>query len=402
MTGTLHVVGAGLAGLACAVAATRAGRHVVLHESAGHAGGRCRSFEDDSTGRLIDNGTHLLLGVNQTALAYAGAIGGLASMSCRAPRFPFADLTDARRWVLTPAGLMSRPWDLIRALGFPALRSDETVAGRLGKSPRFHDVWEPLCVAALNTAAEESSAPMFARLLRATLAGGAKALRPWLFTKGLSAALVEPALHTLASQGAELRFHHRLTGVAEDRLSFDGGDVTLGPADRAVLALPPWRLERVMANVPSMPTRAIVNAHFRLDEMPALPGGLPYLGTTGGHSQWLSVRDDVVSVTVSAADRLAARSADDIAAILWREIAPLLGPANAALPAHRIVKERRATLAHTPAAISRRWPATTGWPKIHLAGDWLAGPWPCTIEAAVASGLSAARLATDRSDLAFT
>jgi hypothetical protein len=402
MTARLHVVGAGLAGLACAVAAARTGLHIVLHEAAGHAGGRCRSFRDDATDRIIDNGTHLLLGVNQCALRYATAIGGLAAMSCRDPRFPFTDLTTGQRWELTPARLMTRPFDLARAIGLPWVGKNETVGDRLGASPRFHGIWEPLCVAALNTAADQSSARMFARLLRATLAGGAKALKPWLFPQGLSAALVDPALRWLTAGGAEIRFHHRLSGVAGDRLSFEDGTIRLGPDDHAVLALPPWRLERLMADVPRLSTRAIVNAHFRLDRPATLPGGQPFLGTTGGNSQWLSLRNDVLSVTVSAADQLADRSADEVAATLWAEIAPLVGSAAAPLPRHRIVKERRATLAHTPDEITRRWPATTPWPNIHLAGDWLDGPWPCTIEAAVASGLKAARLATGSPRLAFT
>ena len=43
MPGTVHVVGAGLAGLAAAVRLLARGAHVVQHEAAGQAGGRGRS-----------------------------------------------------------------------------------------------------------------------------------------------------------------------------------------------------------------------------------------------------------------------------------------------------------------------------------------------------------------------
>jgi hypothetical protein len=405
-TGTVHVVGAGLAGLAAAVAAARAGARVVLHEAAGHAGGRCRSFRDDTIGRVIDNGTHLVLGVNRLTLAFARGIGGVEAMSCGTPEFPFLDMASGRQWTMSPLRLAARPLELLRAAGLPWTGEDETVAIRLGAARSYHMLWEPLCVAALNTAADEASARLFAQLLRAALRGGRQALAPWIFPMGLSAALVAPALATLAAHGAELRFRHRLLGTRPGGLDFDDGALPLSPADRVVLALPPWALAEVAGGVPALSTRAIVNAHFRLDQPATLPGGRPYLGLTGGVAQWLSLRDDVLSVTVSAADRLAAEPAYAVGALLWREVAAVIGHPDMKQPATRIMKERRATLLHSPAEVRLRpgpqaGPLHAVLPNTVLAGDWLASSWPCTIEAAISSGLAAARLALDRPQLAF-
>ncbi len=65
--GTVHVVGAGLAGLSAAVALAEAGTRVVLHEAAKQAGGRCRSYYDPALGLTLDNGNHLLLSGNADA-----------------------------------------------------------------------------------------------------------------------------------------------------------------------------------------------------------------------------------------------------------------------------------------------------------------------------------------------
>lgn len=73
--GRVHVVGAGLAGLSCAVRLARRGIAVTLHEAAAQAGGRCRSWHDETLDRWIDNGNHLLLSGNQAALSYLAAIG---------------------------------------------------------------------------------------------------------------------------------------------------------------------------------------------------------------------------------------------------------------------------------------------------------------------------------------
>ena len=64
---TVHIIGAGLAGLAAAVRLAGGPRDVVLHEAARHAGGRCRSYFDPALGITIDNGNHLLLSGNSDA-----------------------------------------------------------------------------------------------------------------------------------------------------------------------------------------------------------------------------------------------------------------------------------------------------------------------------------------------
>ncbi|HLJ22033.1 MAG TPA: NAD(P)-binding protein, partial [Stellaceae bacterium] len=76
----VHVVGAGLAGLAAALRLADARRAVVLHEASGHAGGRCRSYLDATLGCRIDNGNHLLITGNTAAMAYLDAIGARGTL----------------------------------------------------------------------------------------------------------------------------------------------------------------------------------------------------------------------------------------------------------------------------------------------------------------------------------
>ncbi len=402
MTGTLHIVGAGLAGLAAAVAAAKSGSRVVVHEAAGHAGGRCRSFMDEKLDRVIDNGSHLVLGANRTTLAYAQATGGIEAMVAVDPCFPFVDLATGARWTVSPKRLPAGIGEILSALGLPWTWANETVASRLGRSRSFTRLWQPMCEAIMNTAPEDASARMFAWTMRKALLGGAAALTPWTFPLGLSAALVAPALATLGSFGAEVHFRRRLLAATPDSLTFDTAEIRLTPNDRVILALPPWALFAVLPGVwPEMPTRPIVNAHFRLDRPPVLPDKSHFLGLVNAAGHWLFLRGDVLSVTVSAADALAGRSNDDIAALLWDEAARAIGLPHAPLPPVRIMKERRATLAHDEATIARRPGPKTDFPTLFLAGDWIESPWPCTIEAAISSGLAAARLATGRPTLAF-
>ena len=107
---TVHVIGAGMAGLSCAVELVKARQRVVLWEAAAQAGGRCRSFHDATLDRTIDNGNHLILGANPAVFAYLETIGardGLVGQARAA--FPFVDLRTGERWTVRPnAGPL--PW----------------------------------------------------------------------------------------------------------------------------------------------------------------------------------------------------------------------------------------------------------------------------------------------------
>lgn len=399
---TLHVVGAGLAGLAAGIAAAKAGHKVVLHEAAGHAGGRCRSFLDERLGRVIDNGSHLVLGANRVTLAYARATGGIEAMAAAPPVFPFLDLATGKTWTVSPNRPPAGIGEILKALGLPWTGKTETVAGRLGTTPSFTRLWQPLCEAIMNTAPEDASARMFAWTMRKALLGGSQALVPWFFPAGLSAALVAPALATLSLFGAETHFRRRLKAVEDRALVFDDAEVPLSPSDRVVLALPPWAAAAVLpGQVPELATRPIVNAHFRCAQPVELPRGGHFLGLVNASGHWLFVRGDVISVTVSAAGPLVDLDNDAIAGRLWGEIRRALGMPPIPPPPFRIMKEKRATLAHDNHTVGVRPGPRTSRPDIFLAGDWIESPWPCTIEAAISSGLSAARLALGRPGLTF-
>lgn len=408
----VHIIGAGLAGLAAAVRLADTNVRIRLYEAAPRAGGRCRSYHDPQLDSVIDNGNHLLMSGNHAVLAYLDAVG--ASDRLIGPSraaYPFLDVETGARWTLQPSrGRIpwwlfdarrrvpgTTPHSYLSALKLLQARPGDTVADLIPPgSQLYRNFWEPLTVAALNTTPENAAAILMRPVLLETFLKGADACRPLIARDSLADTLVDPAVAHLTSRGAEVRFGARVRGLslANDRVArieTDDGPVSLDGDDFVVVAAPAWVAETF---VPSLivppPGEAIVNVHYRLPYPLVTPGDVNITGVIGGLAQWVFVRGDIASVTISAAGTVTDEPAEIIASRCWKDVARVLGDPAMAEPPARVIKEKRATFAQTPAAIARRPGAQSRYANLLLAGDWTATGLPATIEGAVRSGFSAA------------
>ncbi|MBI1207007.1 MAG: NAD(P)-binding protein [Azospirillum sp.] len=409
---TVHIIGTGVAGLACAVRLVGRGCRIALWEAAPGAGGRCRSFFDASLGRRIDNGNHLLLSANRAVLSYLDEIGA-ADTLIRPDRaaFPFVDLASGAHWTVRPNDGPLPWWVLVPSRRIPGTRAADYLSGlRLflaradatvgqcfpATDPLFRSFWEPLTLAALNLEPAAAAAAPLRAVIAETFARGGAWCRPMIARDGLSDSLVEPALRRLAAAGVVPAFGHRLRGLRFDDgrvagLDFGEHRVALEPEDRVVLAVPAAVARPLLpgVTVPDDGT-AIVNAHFRLAQPIPPPDGIPFVGLIGGAAHWVFLRGDLASVTVSGAGALADQAAPALATLLWHDVARAFNRDTTVLPPYRIIKERRATFVQTPENLRRRPGVSTRWRNLFLAGDWTATGLPATIEGAVRSGHSAA------------
>lgn len=409
MARTVHIIGAGIAGLAAAVRLAPSQATVIVHEATVYPGGRCRSFFDRTIGMTIDNGNHLVLSGNHAVRSYAEAIGSAAGLvGSPAADFPFVDLASNERWTLricdglpwwifdkqrrvpgTRLGDYLRLWRLLR------VRADAPVGQVIDCSgPLYERMVHPLLLAALNLEPREGSAALASAVVRETLAAGGQACRPLIAREGLGPVLIEPAIAHLRERYVEVRLDHelramRFSGGRVAELDFGADTIGVGAGDAVILAVP---THAAAALVPGLSTpqgyRAIANAHFRIDVPPDVP---PMLGIINGTTEWVFAFPGRLSVTISNADRLMDVPRAMLAQTIWQEVSRAVGIA-AELPPWQIVRERRATFAATPVENARRPAARTEWGNLALAGDWTATGLPATLESAARSGHRAAEL----------
>lgn len=411
-TGAIHIVGAGLAGLAAAVQASKAGRPVVLHESTSHAGGRCRSYHDASLGMRIDNGNHIILSGNREALDYLDEIGARDKVSGpQTARFAFHDLATGESWKLDLGDGRLPMWILRTGTRVPGTRLRDyfalvplsirpgrgTVAQAIAcPETLYRRMLQPMLLATLNNDPLASSARLAAAVLRETVARGGRCCRPLIAHAGLGAAFVDPAVRLLKQRGTEIRFSRKLRSVdvGEGKvraLGFAGETIELDDADSVVLAVPPDVAARLLPDIETPDVfRSIANIHFALDESLPLP---PMIGVVNASAQWVFQYPGRLSVTISNSEGPDATDRENLARRIWSEIIALTGEERP-MPRWQVIHERRATFACLPSQEERRPSAGTGLANLFLAGDWTATGLPPTIEGAIRSGRRAARLAT--------
>lgn len=409
----LAVIGAGWAGLACAVAATRAGARVTVFESARQLGGRARRVEVD--GLPLDNGQHILIGAYTATLGLMRELGiapeavverwrldlrhadgrGLKVPARLPPPLDLAvAIATARGWTWRDKLSLLRTAGRWRRAGFACDPSASVADLCSGLAPAVQQLLvEPLCVSALNTPMHEASGAVFLRVLRDALfgeRGGADLLLPRV---DLGALLPDAAAAWLGAQGATIRLGTRVDGLARKA----GGWHVDGEAfDRVVLATSAWEGARLAEGIaPAWAATARALDHVPIGTVylrhaPGLAEGPPLRALPAGTDQPAQFVFDLQRLRGHAAmaafvcsacsvgrETLTAQVLAQAAAQLgWRGLEPVL-----------TVVEKRATFACRPGLVR---PAMAVAPELLACGDHVEGPYPATLEGAVRSGLAAA------------
>jgi squalene-associated FAD-dependent desaturase len=436
-TARVAVIGGGWAGCAAAVILAQSGVRVTLYEQASTLGGRARRVSLD--GMALDNGQHLLIGAYRQTLdliervhrpVRTEALLRRLPLTIRPFGFPSTGSVELTAWrapaplhlalgMLAARGLGWRErgaliggFRLLQQAGFRT-PIEQTVAQCFAGTPlrAMAAVWEPLCIAALNTPPESASAQVFANVVREAFTGSARNSDFLAPAIDLSALFPDAAGRYIARQGGGVR--HGVTvrsvaqaptgttiGTASGSENYDGVVVAVGPHQLAATlgdeaAGGPWQapLERVAA----FAWESITTAYLAYAEAISLP--IPVMRLDDSPGQWIFDRSAALGTSPPAGAR-------SLVAVVISTNGPhdamdqpaLANQADAQLRrlAHRwplpvwsrVIAERRATYSCTPGLA--RPVAGRVAAGMYLAGDYTDADFPATLEAATRSGAAAA------------
>jgi squalene-associated FAD-dependent desaturase len=433
----IAVIGGGWAGCAAAVILAKAGKRVSLFEAGRTLGGRARRVDVD--GRTLDNGQHILLGAYRSTLSLMNTVGIDAERAMlRLPlqmRYPAG--ADGMDFV---APRLPAPWHMLVAL-FRATgltREDKLALARFSTTARWmgwqlHDdcsvtellerfdqtdrlnrlMWTPLCIAALNTPPQRASAQVFLNVLRDSL-GARRAASDMLIPRlDLSALFPQQAAAFVEKRGGSVTCGQAVASISAstpgrwdlafkqdaDTQSFDGVVIATAPEAAADLldGLCDTATLRAFAYEPITTCYLQYPAHVRLGQAFFALTDDAVLAAWGqfvfdrGQLNGVAADAGLLAVVVSAAGDAIAEGHSALAAGVAAQLAKQLGDPQLQTPLwSKVISEKRATFSCSPGLLR---PDNTGMPAgLALAGDYVAGDYPATLEAAVRSGVAAAAL----------
>ena len=439
------IIGGGYAGMAAAVALAECGIPVTVFESAQQLGGRARGVTYQDT--QLDNGQHLMLGCYHQTLRMIEQVGGNieqdflrlplqldlhGEFSLKAPRLPaplhlIEQLAIRVGWQKTPSNSLVMLVALLTAQGLSfserlnaarfmltmrsmnfRLANDMNVTELLAQHGQDAELtqklWEPLCIAALNTPIHKASAQVLLNVLRDALNQSRDYSDMLLPRINFTALFPQRAASYVEQHGGKVLI---ACGVEALRPLEDGMEITTArgtekfshvicaaqPVVAARLLRPIKALAETVAQIDRLEHQPIYTVYLQYPAHITLPH--PMLGLHLCYSQWLfdkgriSGQYGLLATVISAEGIHQELSQDELAQKVIAELSAEFGIAEQ--PAwFKVIAEKRATFCCSPNL--QRPSQLTPLPRLLLAGDYTAGDYPATLEGAVMSGLKCAEL----------
>jgi squalene-associated FAD-dependent desaturase len=415
------IIGGGLAGLSAASKLAEAGIDVTLFEAAPQLGGRARAF--NWKGKRLDNGQHILLGAYQQTLKLMASVGideknvllrlPLAlnmhqSFSLKAKRLPaplhllFGLLTATDlSWPERFAAIRFFVW--LKAIRFKLTQDKPLLDLLIQKNQPTRLIkwlWEPLCLAALNTPIASASGQTYLNVLRDSFNQNKNDSDLLLPKVDLSALLSQPIAEHIKKHGGKIVLS---TAVSQIEQTMNGFNLNIASKEASefshvVIATSPHHVHAITSQLDitrdaAFDYQPIYTVYIQYPSHIKLPHVMT--GFTQGIPQWafdrgqLCGQDGLIAVIVSAEGAHQKLSQQALGETIIEELKESF-PDLPSPEWHKVIAEKRATFACVSGL--KRPKQLTHIANLYLAGDYTDGDYPATIEGAIRSGLSAAQL----------
>ncbi len=424
------IVGGGWAGLSAAIELSHNKIPVTLIEGNWRLGGRGRTIRLDNM--EIDNGQHLLIGAYNETLRLLELMGHKESdlfdrqptlLHSRAHRLSGFRL--ALPHIAAPLNFL---FGLLGARGFGirqkaaimqlcltmnqcdfAIDPDQNLSTWLQQNGQtekiIQQLWQPLCLAMLNTPVDIASSEVFLRVLRDSFTLK-RDYSDFLFARhNIGLLFPQPARQYLEKNDATLITSERVQCVEQTanslftvrtkRRSINGMHI--------VLAVPPAQCLALTTNFPALTplhqqlrrfkTSPITTIYLRYPTHVSL--GQHMLGISGGQLQWLidrgtSEQAGIMAGIISGPGPHMRSSKELLAKTASAEVANLFPHWPKPLQVS-VVREKQATFLCESGINHFRPDNETAFNNLWLAGDYTNTGYPATLEGAVRSGVACAR-----------
>ena len=428
------IIGAGWAGLSAAVKLTQQGYKVTVFESAKQAGGRARGVSFN--GLDVDNGQHLLIGAYLESLDLMKTVGINSETALK--RLPLLLTVIGKTNLTLQAPALPAPLHLLYALvTAKGLKiKDKIAAVRFGLSLKKYNyqfnkdisvedlfsqtkqttilikqLWEPLCLATMNTPIETASANVFMRVFKDAFTNKSKDADSLLPTTDLSNLFPNAAVKYIESKGGKVHIKSRVDKIKiiENKITsvtakinnelenIKASQVIIAVAPQNLIKLIPDTpaLKNISENITNMTYQPIVTVYLKYPEDVKLTQAM--IGLSNTLSQWVFDRgsfckqNGLISVVISTTGKHMAMDDAKLTQTVHDEISVLFTKQPTLIDSF-VIREKRATFACTVNINNIRPTNITPVEGLYLAGDYTDTGYPATLEGAVRSGITAAEL----------
>jgi len=428
------IVGAGWSGLACGVTLAAQDIKVHLLESAPQAGGRARAVQLKNflKGQSIDNGQHIMLGAYHAILNLFKTMGlNEADLVTRQP-LALTLLSPNNSSVVLKTPSLPAPLHLVFALlsaqgltfrerssaiimslklalkGYK-LAQDISVKDLLQQhkqsSKTIQSLWQPLCLATMNTPIEKASAQVFLNVLKDSFNYKRSDSDCLFLTRDLSQAFTLPAIKFIIEHGGQIHCKQKIIQFdsLNQQFTIHSNDLSY-QSQTLVLATPPHITKKLISrhgNAVLKPPTASLDYYYEpictiyLQYPPETQTKTIMTGFFNTTSQWAIDRSvcqqaGLIAVVISGSGNHTKISHKQLAEKVHHELSSCLPDLPQWLD-YRVIIEKRATFSCRVNIEQQRPYNNTQIPNLFLAGDYTNTHYPATLEGAVRSGINAAQ-----------